>query len=363
MTTTRSTRRARLYRLTGATLAVPLALSIGLLAACAPDSAAEAGPRLGLEEPLPTSVPEGTRIIVGDPQTKPALRLSGKLEEVSEFVEFVNLSGGPATTEAFRANALDVGAVADIPPIHATWTGLPVKIVAAKYRKEPVKHPIYELGIAPGVRVQTLADLRGKKIAYSPGQAQGALVLRVLQKAGLTQQDVELVELPSTGDVYPTALAAKEIEVAPIGGVQVKRYLSQYGKDGASSIKHGLRDDPSHLYVLQSSLENAHKAAAIRKYVEYWAAAQRWVDEHPEEWLQGYYVEDQGVSEEDGRWLIKNVGHPEIPTDWTTHIANHQATIDLLAKEEDKPELDAEDLWDRRFEKVGGAAFERGDAR
>ena len=35
------------------------------------------------------------------------------------------------------------------------------------------------------------------------------------------------------------------VDVAPIGGVQIKRYLAKYGKDGASTIDHGLRDDAS----------------------------------------------------------------------------------------------------------------------
>lgn len=344
-------------RLRAAAAAAALLPVLGLLGAC---DEASAGPKLGLDEPLPTKVPKGTTLIVGDPQTKIALELSGEIDEFTFDVEFANISGGPQTTEAFRAEALDVGAVADIPPIHATWTGLDVKIVAAKYRTDPITNPIYQLGIAPGVAVKDLDDLRGKRIAYSPGQAQGALVLRVLQKAGLSQDDVELVELPSTGDVYATALAAKEVDVAPIGGVQIKRYLAQYGKDGGTTIPHGLRDDPSHLYVLQSSLEDEHKAAAIREYVEHWAIAQKWIDEHPEEWLQGYYVKDQGLSAEDGQWLIDHVGHPVVPTDWTPHIADHQATIDLLVKEQDQPELDAETLWDRRFEKVGGTAFETG---
>ena len=348
---------ARLRTVAATAVLLPL---LGLLGAC--NEEAQAGPKLGPDEIRPTSAPNDTRIVVGDPQTQVALELSGEIDKLKYDVEFANIAGGPQTTEAFRANALDVGSVADIPPIHATWTGLKVKIVAAKYREDPIEHPIYQLGVAPGVKVKDLDDLRAKKIAYSPGQAQGALVLRVLQKAGLGQDDVELVELPSTEDVYINALAAGEIDVAPIGGVQVKRYLAQYGKDGATTIAHGLRDDPGHLYVLQSSLEDEHKAAAIRDYVQHWAVAQKWIDEHPEEWLQGYYVKDQGLSEEDGRWLIEHTGHPEIPTDWTQHIADHQVTIDLLVKEQDQPELEAETIWDRRFEKIGGTAFETGKA-
>ncbi len=105
--------------------------------------------------------------------------------------------------------------------------------------------PLYELGVAPGgAGITDLQGLRGKKIAYSPGQAQGALVLRILEKAGLQQSDVKLVELPSTGDTYSTALSSKQVDAAPLGGVQIKRYLAKYGADGGTTLRHGLRDDP-----------------------------------------------------------------------------------------------------------------------
>ncbi|MFG1694881.1 ABC transporter substrate-binding protein [Nonomuraea sp. NPDC049309] len=339
-------------------LAALLAL---VLTACTPGAAQESsGPELPAQAPLPTAVPQGTKLIVGDPSTKVALELSGEIDKFSFDIEWANISGGPQTTEAFRANALDVGAVADIPPIHATWTGLPVKIVAAKFRKDPIGHPIYELGIAPGVQVKSLADLRGKKIAYSPGQAQGALVLRVLKKAGLTKDDVELVELPSTGDVYPNALASRQVDVAPIGGVNIKRYTGQFGKDGATTIQHGLRDDPAHLYVRAETLKDPAKAAAIREYVAAWARATRWVYEHPKEWIEGYYVKDQGLNADDGRYLVDQSGEPDIPSDWTDVIARHQETIDILAAETGNEPLKAEDLYDRRFEHIAADALKEG---
>ncbi|AQZ63538.1 Alkanesulfonates-binding protein [[Actinomadura] parvosata subsp. kistnae] len=315
---------------------------------------------LAADAPLPATVPKGTKLIVGDPTTKVALQLSGEIDTFSFDIEWANISGGPQTSEAFRADALDVGAVAEIPPIHATWTGLPVKIVASKFRKDPLQHPTYELGIAPGVTVKTLADLRGKKIAYSPGQAQGALVLKVLHQAGLTKNDVTLVELPSTGDVYPNALASRQVDVAPIGGVNIRRYTAKFGKDGATTIRHGLRDDPSHLYVRTKTLQDPAKAAAIREYVAAWARASRWVYEHPEEWISGYYVKDQGLSAADGRYLAELAGEPDIPADWSGAIARHQETIDILAKETGNPPLKAQDLYDLRYETVGADAIKGG---
>ncbi len=334
-----------------------LAVAVTVLAGCAGNATAR-GPQLAADAALPTDVPAGTRIIVGDPVTQKALELSGELDKLSADIEWANLSGGPQTTEAFRAGALDVGSVAEIPPIHATWTGLTVKIVASKFRKDAVHHPLYELGIAPGVQVRTTQDLRGKRIAYSPGQAQGALVLKVLHQAGLTKDDVKLVELPSTGDVYSTALAGKQVDVAPIGGVQIKRYVAKYGKDGATTLQHGLRDDPSHLYALQSSLDDPAKAAAIRELVQAWARATRWVYEHPKEWIEGYYVKDQGLSAADGQWLVDRSGEPDVPADLTDVFARHQQTIDLLAKETGNDPLRAQDLYDQRFVPVAAASYQ-----
>ncbi|MDQ1593806.1 MAG: sulfonate transport system substrate-binding protein, partial [Arthrobacter pascens] len=56
-------------------------------------------------------------------------------------------------------------------------------------------------------------------------------------------------------------------------------------------------------------------------------------------------------------YLIKAAGRKDIPTSWTEAIARHQATIDLLSREQGKPKLDAAQLYDLRFESVGGAAF------
>ncbi|MEE6308598.1 ABC transporter substrate-binding protein [Plantactinospora veratri] len=339
-------------------LGAALGVAAAGLAGCAGDDAPTV--RLAFDAPLPAEVPDGTVLRVGDKEIQKAIEFSGEAERFSFEVSWANLSGGPETLEAFRADALDVGAVADIPPIHAAWTGLPTRIVAAKFRQDPVNHPIYQLGVAPGAGVGSLADLRGKRIAYSPGQAQGALVLRVLHRAGLARDDVKLVELASTGDVYPTALASRQVDVAPIGGINIKRYLSKYGRDGATAIPHGLRDDPGHLYAPERVLQDSAKAAAIREYVQRWARAWVWIAQNPDEWIDRYYVRDQGLSEQDGRWLVENAGVPEIPAGWSEVIARHQQTVDLLAKETGNRPLDAADLYDRRYEPLGAAAFREG---
>lgn len=114
--------------------AAAFALIVTLVSACG-TSNAESGTRLLADAPIPTTAPPDTVLIVGDPQTKTALELSGRIDELPFEIKWANIAGGPETTRAIRAGALDLGAVAPISPLHATWTGLDVRIVAANVHR------------------------------------------------------------------------------------------------------------------------------------------------------------------------------------------------------------------------------------
>jgi sulfonate transport system substrate-binding protein len=335
---------------------ITILLAAGLAIALAGCGADDKGPHLSLTAAVPDKVPDGTVLRVGDPMTQTTLEASGLDDELGIDVQWANISGGPKTLEAFRADAIDVGAVADIPPLFAQWTGTDIKIVAARTTVEPLTHPTYELGIAPGADVSDLGDLAGKKIAYSPGQAQGALVLRVLKKEGLTQDDVDLVEMTSVDDSFVNALGSGQVDVAPLGQALVKSYLAKYRSDGGSTISPGVRDDAWTLYAPTDVLQDADKAAALKKYVAVWARVQQWISTHPEEFAEAYYVDHEGLSEEDARYVVKALGTFEVPTSWDDVIARHQETADLLAKEQGHDHLNVASLYDRRFEKaIAGA--------
>ena len=158
-------------------------------------------------------------------------------------------------------------------------------------------------------------------------------MLRVLQKAGLTKEDVKLVELPSTGDVYSNALAAKQVDVAPLGGVASQALPGQVrqGRRHARSST-GCATTPATCTRRPASLERPGQGGGDARVRAGLGAGQRWIDEHPEEWIEGYYVKDQGLTEEDGRVAGRARRHPDIPADWTEAIERQQETIDLLAR-------------------------------
>jgi sulfonate transport system substrate-binding protein len=337
-----------------------LALFVALLALCACDRAqGVAAPSLSSSAALPHAFPRETRLALGDPAVQKQLELT-RVEPLPFAIEWQNLSGGPQTIEAFRAGALDGGAVGDTPPIHAAFTGVDVKIIAVQQRADD--RPIYELAIAPGSRIGSLADLRGARIAYSPGQAQGALVLRVLRKLGMRPADVQLVELTATE--FKDALAARQVDVAPLSGSVLQRYLREYAAHGARSVPSGARDSLSFFYVRGDVLADAHKAAALREYVQLRRAAQLWASEHPEQWVPAYYVADQGLSASEARAVFESIGRPQYPEDWSEAIALTQETVDLLAEASGRAPFDAEALFDRRFEPAAlHAAVASGSAR
>lgn len=169
------------------------------------------------------------------------------------------------------------------------------KIVAIQVRPRP----IYTFATAPGSSIASAADFRGRKIGFSQGQAQGVVVLRALKEAGLKNSDVELVALPSTQ--FLTALQSGQVDVAPLGEPTLTKYLDQYGKDGAIGLKTDVVDLLTVLWAPVEVLNDPARAAAVRSFVPLWAKGLVWAWENSDEWIDTYYVKDQGVSEADGR--------------------------------------------------------------
>ena len=331
-----------------------------------PLAAVTAADALPFDAPLPRAIPPGTTLVIGDPTTQRILEHTGWIKELPFTVKWAEISGGPAVTEAFHAKALDVGSAADIPPIHATWVGIPVKIVAVRLRQDPLNHPLYTLAVSPKSGIRRLADLRGKRIAFSPGQVQGEVVLRTLEAEGLTPKDVTLVELPSTGgDLYVNALVGGLVDVAPVGvGTQAKHYLDKFADEGARVLPHPpFRDDLTLLYVRAETLADPAKAAALRAYIGLWARAQAWERNHPDEWAKAYYVDNQGLSAADARYVVAAGGEADIPHDWSAASGLEQSAADAMAGEGRRPRLDAAALFDRRFEPLAADAADAEQAR
>jgi sulfonate transport system substrate-binding protein len=322
------------------------------VSACAKDEASGSTTSTA-DAALPTSVPAGTELTISSPQSihQLAFELSGLIDDFAFTVpEWPNVAAGPDVINAFRANSLELGRNAGIPPIQAHYQGLDVKIVGVSYHRKP----IYVFATKPGSDIESVEDFEGKKLAFSQGQAQGVVLLRALDQAGIAYDDVELV--PLTSNQFLTALQAGQVDIAPLGLSQVPQYLDEYGADGARTIETDVIDLLDILWTPASVLADEGKTAAIASFVPLWAQANVWIYENPQAWIDQYYVATQNLPADEAARVVELSGKPEFPPSWDDAIAWEQETIDLLAAGGFVDAFDAEGLFDRRFESLAADA-------
>lgn len=128
------------------------------------------------------------------------LKTSGKLEEALKptgwSVEWKRFVSGPPLMEALGAGAIDFGSAGETPPIFAQAAGAPLVYLGAE-TPSPTGEAILVLDKSP---ITTLAELKGKKVAFNKGSNVHYLYLRALEKAGLSPKDVTPVYLaPADG--------------------------------------------------------------------------------------------------------------------------------------------------------------------
>ena len=117
-------------------------------------------------------------------------RATGDLEKATGVpIEWIEFQFGPPMLEAMRAGAIDIGAVGDIPPIFAQAAKADLRYIGANLGAPQ------SVLLPPGSKIQTLADLKGKKLAFGRGSSAHNFTLLVLEKAGLKYSDIEPISL------------------------------------------------------------------------------------------------------------------------------------------------------------------------
>ncbi len=332
------------------TSVVGASAAVAGLSGCANGSAA-AETKGAATAPLATKVPAGTSLKIASYQDTQQIqfRLAG-LKVPFEVSDWLNIGAGPDVINAFRAKSLDLANNAGIPPIQAYYQGFDAKIVAINVTRKPN----YLFATKPGSDIRSTKDFKGKKLAFSQGQAQGVVLLRALKEAGLAYDDAELV--PLTSNQFLTALQSGQVDVAPLGNSQAPAYLKQYGAKGARTIATDVVDLLSLLWAPQSVLNDRAKAAAVAAYIPQWAKGLVWTWEHPDAWNREFYVKTQNLTLAQAEAVTDLANKPLFPPSWDEAIKWEQDTADLLAEGGFVKKFDVKQLFDRRFEAIAARA-------
>ena len=322
------------------------------LSGCAGSSAAASKSSADLSAPLAEKVPAGTSLKIASYQGVQQLqfKLAGFPKLPFTVSTWANIGAGPDVINAFRAKSLDLANNAGIPPIQAHYQGYDAKIVAIDITRKPN----YLFATKPGSDIRTVADFKGRKLAFSQGQAQGVVLLRALKKAGLKYDQVTLV--PLTSNQFLTALQSGQVDIAPLANSQAPAYLKQYEAKGARTIPTDVVDLLNLLWAPVDVLADSAKAAAVAAYIPQWAKGQVWQYEHPDVWNREFYVKTQNLTLAQAESITELANKPLFPPNWDEAIAWEQETADLLAEGGFVKKFKVDSLFDRRFEGIAAKA-------
>jgi len=118
--------------------------------------------------------------------------LEKRLAPLGVSVTWTEFNAGPVQLEALNVGSIDFGDVGEAPPIFAQAAGAPLVYAGAT-----VPRPRLEAIIVPkDSPIKTVADLKGKRVAYNKGSNVQYFLVKLLQKNGLQYSDVQSIFLP-----------------------------------------------------------------------------------------------------------------------------------------------------------------------
>ena len=152
--------------------------------------------------------------------------LQEEFDKIGAAFTWQEFKSGPLVNEAVAAGEADLGFMADLPAIIAKSSGQPIEVIS---------NVAYgEKGLAVLVKsdseISSVAELKGKKVAYATGSYAQHLLAVLLDKEGLKLEDVESINL-GAGD-QPAALASGEVDAIVIW----EQYISQLTSDGTAKV-------------------------------------------------------------------------------------------------------------------------------
>lgn len=124
--------------------------------------------------------------------------LEPKLSGDGVSVTWNEFTAGPQMLEALNVGSIDFAYTGETPPVFAQAAGAPLVYVAY----EPLGPLAEAILVQQNSPIQSVAELKGKRVALNKGSNVHYLLVRALEEAGLQYTDIETVFLPP-GDARP----------------------------------------------------------------------------------------------------------------------------------------------------------------
>lgn len=194
------------------------------------------------------------------------------LESRGYNVTWVLSAGSNKANEALRSNALDFGSTAGAAALVARANGTPIKIIDVYSKPEWTA-----LVVGKNSPVNSVADLRGKKIAVTKGTDPYFFLLQSLATAGLSPGDVEIVNLQHADG--KTALERGDVDAWS----GLDPFMAQTVQQQGSRLLYRNPDFNSYgVLNVREDFSSAHPDA-VQSVVNSYEEARKWAKAHPDE--------------------------------------------------------------------------------
>jgi sulfonate transport system substrate-binding protein len=255
----------------------------------------------------------------------PAVRQRHSVEDAFKplgvEVRWIDFQFGPPLLEAINAGSVDFGFVGDAPPIFAQAGGARIRYVAA-VKSDGNTQAIIVPKDSP---IKTLADLKGKRVAFGKGSSAHNLLVAALEKAGL-----------SWSEITPAPLAPADATAAFVkGSVDAWSIWDPYL--ALAELKEHARviafdkdvHKPNAFYIAGSDFVEKYPVLVARLNAVF-ASEGRWADAHHKEVAQAQ-AEATGVDSEAIRRFVDRSNYRVVPVDDEV-IKIQQAVADRFAR-------------------------------
>jgi sulfonate transport system substrate-binding protein len=255
----------------------------------------------------------------------PAVRQRHSVEDAFKplgiDIKWIDFQFGPPLLEAINVGSVDFGFVGDSPPIFAQAGGARIRYVAA-VKSDGNTQAIVVPQDSP---IKTLADLKGKRIAFGKGSSAHNLLVATLEKAGL-----------AWSDITPAPLAPADATVAfARGAVDAwsiwDPYLALAELNEHARVIAFDKDvhKPNAFYIAGSEFVEKYPSL-VAKLNAVFASEGQWADAHHEEVAKAQ-ADATGVDIAAIRRFVDRSNYRVVPVDDEV-IKSQQAVADRFAR-------------------------------
>jgi sulfonate transport system substrate-binding protein len=126
---------------------------------------------------------------------------------------------GPAVNELFANGLLDFSTLGDLPSVIGRASGLHYRVLATT----SVRGNLY-IAVPADSNVQSVKDLRGKRVALQKGTATHLAGVKILERFGLAEKDVKIINMET--NAAQLALTTRDVDAA-VGSFDYLRLRDQ----------------------------------------------------------------------------------------------------------------------------------------